>query len=120
MVSCILCNLFLLIYVLRSCVVSSGGSITDADIVMVCIRLYLFKSWRRAVAAVCPESLPRARRWYLEGLCLRLFVCAGVGGRGTEHGLHGSDGYAWIMLLFFPSFLPCEQHLQVLFFYYCP
>ncbi|MCG2737427.1 MAG: hypothetical protein L6282_13665 [Candidatus Methanoperedenaceae archaeon] len=49
-----------------------GSSITDADIVMVCIRLYLFKSRRRAVAAVCPAA---GAPGYPEGL--RLFECAG-------------------------------------------
>jgi len=58
--------------------------------------IILFKSRRRAVAAVCPESLPQAHWGYLEGLCLRLFVCAGVGGQVAEHGFHGSDGYARI------------------------
>jgi hypothetical protein len=43
-------------------------------------------SIRWAGAAVCPENLPRARRRYLEGLCLRLFVCAGVSGQVAEHG----------------------------------
>jgi len=41
---------------------------------------------RRAVAAVCPESLTQARRRYFEGLCLHLFECAGVSGQGMEHG----------------------------------
>ncbi|MDD5614776.1 MAG: hypothetical protein PHH85_01080 [Candidatus Methanoperedens sp.] len=35
--------------------------------------------------------------------CLRLFVCAGVGGRGTER---GSDGYARIFSFFLFHLLP--------------
>jgi len=56
----------------------------SADIARICIKLKLFKSRRRAVGAVCPESLPRARQWYLEWLFLRLFACAGVGGQGRN------------------------------------
>lgn len=41
------------------------------------------KSRRRSVAAVCPESLPQARRGIRKG-CACACLCARGGGRGTD------------------------------------
>jgi len=74
--------------------------VKPADIIMVCIRLYSFKSRRRAKLR---SALKACRgRAGVSGRAVPAPVCVRrVGGRGMECGIHGSDGGARIFQFFF-------------------